>query len=110
VHLALRRDARVAVVVGVRRQRDDVFADVARRAARDVILEEAGVAAGGVAFAAFLDEGGLEEDVESLAIGGGGEAFEALVVVAAGGGVFGNGFAIGVVARWGGGVEAVKEC
>lgn len=68
--------------VVVQRQRDDEFAGVARRGSGDVVFQQARVALGLFAQAAFLVGGGLEEDVEVLAVAGDGEAFEALVVVA----------------------------
>ena len=73
----------------------------------DAVLEKPGVAALGAGFAAVLDGGALEHGVEVLAVGAGGEGFQALVVATAGGGVFGFGFEGRVVDGWGGGVEAV---
>lgn len=72
----------------------------------DVVGEETGLAAVGLLGAAFLVEGGSQEGVEGGAVVGDGEAFEALVVVAAGFGVGGDDFAGGVVAGRGVGGEA----
>ncbi len=72
------------------------------------------MAAERVVGAAVLDEGGLGQCVEGFAVGGGGEAFETLVVGAAGFRVLGVEFPIGVVDWWtvcaeGDGVIAGRE-
>lgn len=85
---------------------DDVFVGENGGAGGDVVGEEAGLAAVGLLGAAFLVEGGLQEGVEGGAVVGDSEAFEALVVVAAGLGVGGEHFAGGVVAGRGVGGEA----
>lgn len=78
-----------AVGVGEEGEGDDVSVGKSGGAGGDVVGEEAGLAAVRLLGAAVLVEGGLQEGIEGGAVVGDGEAFEALVVVAAGLGVGG---------------------
>lgn len=63
----------------------------------DVVFEQTGLAPVGVAGPAFLVECALHECEERVPVGGNGESFEALVVVAPGLGVRGDGYLTGGV-------------
>jgi hypothetical protein len=88
--LALRRRLRVLGWAGggviPLRELDDEFSSVARRLARvaDVVFQETGIAVGLFAEAALLVNGGLQQDIEVALIARDGQAFEALIVLAAG--------------------------
>ena len=96
-------------------ERDDVLVLVIRlRRIRDVVFEQTSLEAGRVIRSTFLIERGLHEGEELFAGARDGEAFEALIVVAAGRCIgWGNGFV--QIIDWGGvggkgeGVVAVGE-
>ncbi len=62
----------------------------------------------GVFLAAFLSKRGLDEHGEDFAVWADGQAFEALVIVASGLGVFRCDLAVRIVAWLGGGGEAAR--
>ena len=98
--------ARCGAVGHVEREGDDVFGRVLGFLwVRDVVLEEAGLSTVGVLRAAFLIQGGLHERVEGVAVGADGQAFEALIVVTSALGIFRVGHGVGIINRWGIGVE-----